>query len=113
MLLNIVACVKQFVPMGKKNHPRLAPDNRMSHSLRTAQLEQTTRHGSKECLAARSTESPTQRSYSACDSSGGVPSIIVAEPDGTFVNKNDMSALEDARHMTPQGIADWLAQWAK
>ncbi len=45
--------------------------------------------------------------------SGGVPSIIIAEPDGTFVNKNDMSALEDARHMTPQATADWLAQWAK
>ena len=45
--------------------------------------------------------------------SGGVPSIIIAEPDGTFVNKGDMSALEDARHMTPQGIANWLAQWAK
>lgn len=43
----------------------------------------------------------------------GVPSIIVAEPDGTFVNRNDTSALEDARHMTPQAIADWLAQWAK
>jgi hypothetical protein len=24
-----------------------------------------------------------------------------------------VSALEDARHMTPQGLADWLAQWAK
>jgi thiol-disulfide isomerase/thioredoxin len=45
--------------------------------------------------------------------SGGVPSIIIAEPDGTFVNGNDMSALEDARHMTPQSIADWLTQWAK
>jgi len=44
---------------------------------------------------------------------GGVPSIIIAEPDGTFVNRTDMSALEDARHMTPQAIADWLAQWAK
>jgi thiol-disulfide isomerase/thioredoxin len=44
---------------------------------------------------------------------GGVPSIIIAEPDGTFVNRNDISALEDARHMTPQAIADWLAQWAK
>ncbi|MBU6298358.1 MAG: thioredoxin family protein [Alphaproteobacteria bacterium] len=44
---------------------------------------------------------------------GGVPAVIVAEPDGTFVNKNDISALEDARHMTPQAIADWLAQWAK
>ena len=45
--------------------------------------------------------------------SGGVPSIIIAEPDGTFVNQKDISALEDARHMTPQAIADWLAQWAK
>jgi len=45
--------------------------------------------------------------------SGGVPSVIIAEPDGTFVNRNDISALEDARHMTPQSIADWLAQWAK
>ena len=45
--------------------------------------------------------------------SGGVPAIVVAEADGAFVNKNDISALEDARHMTPQGIADWLAQWAK
>ena len=44
---------------------------------------------------------------------GGVPAIIVAEPDGSFVNRNDISALEDARHMTPQAIADWLAQWAK
>ena len=44
---------------------------------------------------------------------GGVPAIIVAEPDGTFVNKNNISALEDSRHMTPQAIADWLAQWAK
>jgi thiol-disulfide isomerase/thioredoxin len=45
--------------------------------------------------------------------SGGVPSIVVAEANGVFVNKNDISALEDARHMTPQGVADWLAQWAK
>ena len=45
--------------------------------------------------------------------SGGVPAVIVAEPDGTFVNRTDISALEDARHMTPQAIADWLAQWAK
>ena len=45
--------------------------------------------------------------------SGGVPAIIVAEPNGTFVNQSDISALEDARHMTPQAIADWLAQWAK
>ncbi|MDE2182180.1 MAG: thioredoxin family protein [Alphaproteobacteria bacterium] len=45
--------------------------------------------------------------------SGGVPSIIIAEPDGKMVNKTDLSALEDARHMSPQAIAAWLAQWAK
>jgi len=43
----------------------------------------------------------------------GVPSVIVAEPDGTFVNRGHITALADARHMTPQAIADWLAQWAK
>ena len=43
----------------------------------------------------------------------GVPSVIVAEADGKFVNEGNVSALKDARHMTPQGVADWLAQWAK
>jgi thiol-disulfide isomerase/thioredoxin len=43
----------------------------------------------------------------------GVPSVIIAEPDGTQVNPGNVSALSDARHMTPQDIADWLAQWAK
>lgn len=43
----------------------------------------------------------------------GVPSVIIAEPDGKFVNQGHISALSDARHMTPQAIADWLAQWAK
>jgi thiol-disulfide isomerase/thioredoxin len=43
----------------------------------------------------------------------GVPSVIIAESDGTFVNPGHIAALADARHMTPQAIADWLAQWAK
>ncbi len=43
----------------------------------------------------------------------GVPSVIIAEPDGKFVNQGNVSALSDARHMTPQSVADWLAQWAK
>jgi hypothetical protein len=43
----------------------------------------------------------------------GVPALLIAEPDGTLVNKGHVSALADARSMTPQGIADWLAQWAK
>ena len=43
----------------------------------------------------------------------GVPSVIVAEPDGTFVNPGRIAALAAARHMTPQAIADWLALWAR
>jgi thiol:disulfide interchange protein len=45
---------------------------------------------------------------------GGVPAILVVEPDGrTVVNPSNISALEDARHMTPQALADWIAQWAR
>jgi thiol-disulfide isomerase/thioredoxin len=48
------------------------------------------------------------------DLSGGVPSVLIVEPDGrTLVDEGHIAALEDARHMTPQGVADWLAQWAK
>lgn len=43
----------------------------------------------------------------------GVPAVIIAEPDGKFVNPGRITALADARHMSPQAIADWLAQWAK
>jgi thiol-disulfide isomerase/thioredoxin len=43
----------------------------------------------------------------------GVPAVIVADPDGHFVNPGKIAALDDARHMSPQAIADWLAQWAK
>lgn len=41
----------------------------------------------------------------------GVPSVLIADTDGKLVNGGHVAALADARHMTPQGIADWLAQW--
>lgn len=43
----------------------------------------------------------------------GVPSILVADPDGKLIDRGDISALSDARAMTPQALADWLAQWAR
>ena len=43
----------------------------------------------------------------------GVPSVLIANPDGTLVNRDHFFALDDARHMGPQAIADWLAQWAE
>ena len=42
----------------------------------------------------------------------GVPSVLIATPDGTLVDRGHIAALADARSMTPQAIADWLAQWA-
>ena len=43
----------------------------------------------------------------------GVPAILIATPDGRLVNAGHVSAIEDARHMSPQALADWLAQWTK
>ena len=41
----------------------------------------------------------------------GVPSVLIATPDGRLVNGGHVSALADTRHMTPQALADWLARW--
>jgi thiol-disulfide isomerase/thioredoxin len=40
-----------------------------------------------------------------------VPCILIANPDGTLVDRDHTEALEDMRAMTPQAVADWLAQW--
>jgi hypothetical protein len=42
----------------------------------------------------------------------GVPSVLIASPDGTLIDQGHIAALADARSMTPQSIADWLAAWA-
>lgn len=43
----------------------------------------------------------------------GVPAILIVDPrSGRLVNVGRESALADARAMTPQAVADWLAQWA-
>jgi len=45
---------------------------------------------------------------------GGVPAVFIVDPKtDRLVNKSSVIALADARSMTPQGIADWLAQWVK
>jgi thiol-disulfide isomerase/thioredoxin len=42
----------------------------------------------------------------------GVPALLVVDPrSDKLLDAGRVSALEDARHMTPQGLADWLAQW--
>jgi thiol-disulfide isomerase/thioredoxin len=44
----------------------------------------------------------------------GVPSLLVVNPrTDALLDKGDVSALQDARSMTPQALADWLAQWTR
>jgi thiol-disulfide isomerase/thioredoxin len=42
----------------------------------------------------------------------GVPTVLIATPDGKLVNGGDVFAFSDARHMTPQALADYLARYA-
>jgi thiol-disulfide isomerase/thioredoxin len=42
----------------------------------------------------------------------GVPTVLIADANGTLVDAGHVAALADARSMTPQAIADWLAEWA-
>jgi thiol-disulfide isomerase/thioredoxin len=41
----------------------------------------------------------------------GVPSLLVVDAHGRLRDAGHVDALADARHMTPQGLADWLAKW--
>jgi thiol-disulfide isomerase/thioredoxin len=44
----------------------------------------------------------------------GVPSVLIVDPRANrLINAGRTAALSDARHMTPQALADWLAQWAR
>ncbi len=44
----------------------------------------------------------------------GVPSVLIVDPKtDRLINEAHVSALADARSMTPQALADWLAQWTK
>jgi thiol-disulfide isomerase/thioredoxin len=42
----------------------------------------------------------------------GVPSVLIVDPrTDRLVDAGHTAALADARSMTPQALADWLAQW--
>ncbi|RAK64873.1 thioredoxin family protein [Phenylobacterium kunshanense] len=45
----------------------------------------------------------------------GVPAILIVDPRSgrQIVGRAQVAALSDARHMTPQDLANWLAQWTR
>ncbi|CUS46090.1 MAG: thioredoxin family protein [Pseudomonadota bacterium] len=44
----------------------------------------------------------------------GVPSVLIVDPrSDRLINQGHTAALADARSMTPQALADWLAGWTK
>jgi hypothetical protein len=52
--------------------------------------------------------------WAADDWKNGVPALLVVDPrTDKLLDAGHVAALEDARHMTPQALADWLAQWTR
>ena len=50
--------------------------------------------------------------YGIHDRLKGVPSLLVVDPKSDkLLNAGDTANLSDARHMSPQGLADYLARW--
>jgi thiol-disulfide isomerase/thioredoxin len=44
----------------------------------------------------------------------GVPAVLVVDPaSDRLLDGGHVTALSDARHMSPQALADWLAQWTR
>lgn len=45
----------------------------------------------------------------------GVPAILIVDPKTgrQLVGRAQVAALADARHMKPQDLADWFAQWTR
>ncbi|MFD1189480.1 MULTISPECIES: thioredoxin family protein [Phenylobacterium] len=44
----------------------------------------------------------------------GVPSLLIVDPKtDKLLNQGQVSKLSDARNMTPQSLADYLAKWVK
>lgn len=41
----------------------------------------------------------------------GVPTILVAKPDGTLVNRDTVFVATSARKMTPESLSQYLARW--
>ena len=44
----------------------------------------------------------------------GVPALLIVHPrTGKLLNAGRITALADARSLSPQGLADWRASWVR
>jgi thiol-disulfide isomerase/thioredoxin len=52
--------------------------------------------------------------YGITEKLEGVPSLLIVDPrTGKLINAGKTANLSDARHMSPQSLADYLAQWTR
>ena len=53
--------------------------------------------------------------YGVTDKLEGVPAILIVDPKNgkQLVARADVAALADARHMSPQALANWLAKYTR
>ena len=52
--------------------------------------------------------------YGIKDRLEGVPAVLIVDPrTDRLINAGHVTALADARSMSPQALADWLASWTK
>jgi thiol-disulfide isomerase/thioredoxin len=52
--------------------------------------------------------------YGIKDRLEGVPAVLIVDPrTDRLINAGRIAALADARSMSPQALADWLASWTK
>ena len=55
-----------------------------------------------------------QRGFGIKDRLPGVPALFIVNPrSGKLVNAGHVTALADARSLTPQALADWFANWVR
>lgn len=53
-----------------------------------------------------------QRRFGIKDRLSGVPALMIVNPrSGKLLNAGHVTALADARSLTPQALADWFARW--
>ncbi|MBU6269356.1 MAG: thioredoxin family protein [Sphingomonadales bacterium] len=55
-----------------------------------------------------------QQHYGITGRLEGVPAVLVVDPrNDRLVNAGHVTSIQDARSLSPQGLADWLAGWVR